>query len=376
MSGGDVAKVAIPMAATIASGGVLAPALIPSLGAVAAPIVAGAVGGAAGSAITGGDPLTGAALGGIGGGVTGGSFGNVFGSGSDAAVSGIGQAGGDVVASGSMAGLPVGQAVDTAALGGITPGAETFSAATDIGTLNASFDPSAPLAANSPAGIGSVGAPEIGAYQPNAALSFGEAAPLASAPQNSAAFAAPDLTAGIGNTSTLATDVPLSATDKMLSFAKNNPMSVIGSGIGGYMMAGGDEQAEPLARDERKINNVAPLKREQLSIDPNAFYGIGGARSGYVKANPNTVYLAHGGSVAPRGISSMVRGGGDGQSDTIPAMLSDGEYVIPAPVVSALGRGSNDAGAKKLDKMKKHIMAKTYKGGKPPAAGLGAMRVA
>jgi len=34
-----------------------------------------------------------------------------------------------------------------------------------------------------------------------------------------------------------------------------------------------------------------------------------------------------------------------------PAALSDGEYVIPADVVSHLGNGNSDAGAKVLDEM-------------------------
>ena len=47
--------------------------------------------------------------------------------------------------------------------------------------------------------------------------------------------------------------------------------------------------------------------------------------------------------------NSYVRGAGTGTSDSIPAMLSNGEFVIPADVVSSLGDGSNDAGAKMLD---------------------------
>lgn len=43
-----------------------------------------------------------------------------------------------------------------------------------------------------------------------------------------------------------------------------------------------------------------------------------------------------------------VTGVGDGQSDDIPAMLADGEFVIPADVVSALGNGSTKAGSDKL----------------------------
>jgi hypothetical protein len=44
-----------------------------------------------------------------------------------------------------------------------------------------------------------------------------------------------------------------------------------------------------------------------------------------------------------------VTGAGDGTSDSIPAMLANGEFVIPADVVSNLGNGSNDSGAKILD---------------------------
>ena len=52
----------------------------------------------------------------------------------------------------------------------------------------------------------------------------------------------------------------------------------------------------------------------------------------------------------------MLKGPGDGMSDSIPgviggkqpARLADGEFVVPADVVSHLGNGSTDAGAKKL----------------------------
>jgi hypothetical protein len=44
-----------------------------------------------------------------------------------------------------------------------------------------------------------------------------------------------------------------------------------------------------------------------------------------------------------------VRGDGDGTSDDVPAMLANGEFVIPADVVASLGNGDNDSGAKVLD---------------------------
>lgn len=50
-----------------------------------------------------------------------------------------------------------------------------------------------------------------------------------------------------------------------------------------------------------------------------------------------------------------VQGRGDGQSDEIPAMLADGEYVFDADTVAALGNGSNKAGAKVLDQMRENI---------------------
>lgn len=50
-----------------------------------------------------------------------------------------------------------------------------------------------------------------------------------------------------------------------------------------------------------------------------------------------------------------VGGPGTGQSDDIPTMLSDGEYVIDADTVAALGDGSSKAGAELLDKFRQEI---------------------
>jgi len=55
------------------------------------------------------------------------------------------------------------------------------------------------------------------------------------------------------------------------------------------------------------------------------------------------------------GLGKHVQGPGTGQSDDIPAMLADGEYVFDADTVSALGDGSNKAGAEALDKMREQI---------------------
>lgn len=61
-----------------------------------------------------------------------------------------------------------------------------------------------------------------------------------------------------------------------------------------------------------------------------------------------------------------MRGPGDGRSDDIPAVLSDGEYVMDAETVALLGNGSSKAGAEALDRfrvnLRKHKGAKLAKG--------------
>jgi len=52
---------------------------------------------------------------------------------------------------------------------------------------------------------------------------------------------------------------------------------------------------------------------------------------------------------------AAVHGPGDGQSDDIPAMLADGEYVIDADTVAQIGNGSTKAGAAALDKFRENI---------------------
>jgi hypothetical protein len=95
---------------------------------------------------------------------------------------------------------------------------------------------------------------------------------------------------------------------------------------------------------------------------PSSFYGGGGGFGGGgssggpfpLEGQYGIVKMAAGG-MPPRFLS----GGGDGMSDSIkatindnqPARLADGEFVIPADVVSHLGNGSSKAGAKQLYSM-------------------------
>jgi hypothetical protein len=113
-----------------------------------------------------------------------------------------------------------------------------------------------------------------------------------------------------------------------------------------------------------------PLKRFKFnpsSYQPSFFAAEGGianlAAGGYDRmVGEDPMYMSNmaSGGIANLGSYSdggrMLRGPGDGMSDSIPASISgkrparlaDGEFVVPADVVSHLGNGSTDAGAKQL----------------------------
>lgn len=75
------------------------------------------------------------------------------------------------------------------------------------------------------------------------------------------------------------------------------------------------------------------------------------------------------GGIADLARGRLLRGRGDGVSDSIPAMigrdqparLARGEYVVDARTVAELGNGSTDAGAERLDEMRKRVHSKRKK---------------
>lgn len=82
--------------------------------------------------------------------------------------------------------------------------------------------------------------------------------------------------------------------------------------------------------------------------------------------------MAGGGIASLGGYSDggrLLRGPGDGVSDSIPASiggrqparLADGEFVVPSRIVSELGNGSTDAGARRLYDMMDRVQARRSK---------------
>ncbi len=126
----------------------------------------------------------------------------------------------------------------------------------------------------------------------------------------------------------------------------------------GYTGPVGGGQLGSGAKNDYFISNPGQLSTYQALrniVDPSYKWTKSFARGGMTDGNG-------------RSAEGAVRGAGDGKSDDIPAMLADGEHVITAQEVAALGNGSNDAGQKRLYEMRKRIRAHSTKnmGGHSP----------
>lgn len=106
---------------------------------------------------------------------------------------------------------------------------------------------------------------------------------------------------------------------------------------------------------------TAPTQSTQQSTQstqPTSQFEAGMARFApgyYTYGTPMTAAQAMAPSVAGYKRGGRVWGAGGGQDDLIPAYLADGEYVMDAQVVSALGGGSSKEGAKILDEFRKKV---------------------
>jgi len=118
----------------------------------------------------------------------------------------------------------------------------------------------------------------------------------------------------------------------------------------------GDFKYNRLETDIGNIIRDNPYKPNEMDSMTKDWDGLGTQRQ---EAMQKRYYAKGGKTHVPEFITGKtgfyVEGKGDGQSDSIPAMLADGEYVFDADTVAALGNGSNKAGALTLDKMRQSI---------------------
>lgn len=143
--------------------------------------------------------------------------------------------------------------------------------------------------------------------------------------------------------------------------------------VGGAQVAGGSALPIPNQGNVREYR----LDRQRVNTGPNA--GDSTAERRYINdvwtpqpvraaADGGIMRLAHGGMSTLGDYSDggqLLQGAGDGVSDSIPASiegkrparLANGEFVVPARIVSELGNGSTDAGAQQLYAMLDRIQA-------------------
>jgi hypothetical protein len=147
----------------------------------------------------------------------------------------------------------------------------------------------------------------------------------------------------------------------MVGLPSNYDASAAYQGVGeGY--TGGNIPSNPMSSDPSQRGGAG----DTAGRGEPGNRGDWGRGGGY--ANGGIASLAGGGLGSLGGYSDggqLLKGPGDGVSDSIPAKigrnqparLADGEFVVPARIVSELGNGSTEAGAKQLYKMLDRIQA-------------------
>jgi hypothetical protein len=161
-------------------------------------------------------------------------------------------------------------------------------------------------------------------------------------------------------------------TDQATKLATPGMLSTYGPlaalGIGALGLSGGFKTKDAQMPDLFKGPTGFQLARMYPSmyglqyggVRPTAYGGTyltppGYAEGGGVMDTPQAMRV--GGKAYPRKIGA-INGPGTGTSDSIPAMLSDGEFVFTAKAVRAMGQGSRRKGAKKMYKLMKMLEGK------------------
>ena len=325
------------------------------LGSTASNIIGGAAIGALGSGLTGGSALQG----GIGGAMQGGlgnALSGALGGGTDNPyLKGLASVGSGALLGGISSGLQgtnILKGAGMGAAGGALTGLAQNVSPTSTGALQSGLRSAASTTGNQ----------LVAGYNPSNALAAGAVSGISSAIKYKPSDAA------VANTKTNATDAATPAPDAGTSKKDwSTALTLGGLGLAGAALLGGNSSSSIPAA---VVASITPAQKEYLSRPSVAFdwkklqadatlnnMGIGqfmsnkwnDVMSGKYNIQP-VVNKARGGA-----LSYLAGGLGSGRDDTISAKLSDGEYVIDAETVALLGDGSNKAGAKKLDLMRKEI---------------------
>ena len=138
--------------------------------------------------------------------------------------------------------------------------------------------------------------------------------------------------------------------------------SLLMSGIKGLLTPGGQQAQQPMQSPVAASMGLpmgkAPVMRPPMMLGGPTYLASGGIASLPPVPPGETPQM---GQAMDKG--GMIRGPGGGVDDLISGsidnrqkvLLSDGEFVVPARVVSALGDGSSEAGAKVLHGMLERV---------------------
>jgi hypothetical protein len=152
------------------------------------------------------------------------------------------------------------------------------------------------------------------------------------------------------------------------SFALGSLVTVLEPALGGFAKKIIIDEANKKAEDKRISSFLSATDYPSYDDEVATKYSSGASNTLYKQKKLGAPEYAVGGlanmpQYAQGGQPRFLSGGGDGMSDSIKATidghqearLADGEFVIPADVVSHLGNGSSKAGAKQLHSMMDRI---------------------
>jgi hypothetical protein len=117
--------------------------------------------------------------------------------------------------------------------------------------------------------------------------------------------------------------------------------------IGGAAYLGGAFDVEEPPKPDIPVSGAELYRRDPYYLTPNVRTVSASTGTPYRYATGGVASLARGTSSFPRK-TGPIDGPGTGTSDSIPAMLSDGEFVFTAKAVRAMGGGSRRKGAKRM----------------------------
>ena len=273
-----------------------------------------------------------------------------------------------------------------------------------IGTA-AGFYFGGPLGASIGSGIGSLaGGKSVNDALTNAALAYGVSSFVSPSmmqnPQATGAFGQNALQKSLYNVPTSVVQTPVSVPktstfgdsltsaqveaagktaesgsmfDTVTDFISDNPMTSLGIGSTALALLGDtpeEEAAKERAYAGGEAHKVAYQGVEYDLRNPDDIRAYKEAKMetqkpGF-KYDVESVYAKHGGAMYEHGIehpaergdyTGEVAGAGTGTSDSVPAWLSDGEFVLTAKAVKGAGGGDRDIGAARMYDMMAELEA-------------------